>query len=137
MNNSLRRGVPPVSERPARCVGCRHNKHRECDLRINEGAVDAEDFISVSCKCPCEGEVTGQLIDLVSTLRLQIKALTSVADEEKEQEGNEIDVLRSLITCVEEFFQTGINDEGTFDLRRLREMEDKLGQFRAGVYDGE
>lgn len=137
MNNSLRRGVPPVSERPARCADCRHNRHRMCDLRMNEGAVDAEDFISVSCKCPCEGEVTGQLIDLVSTLRMQIKALNSVADEEKEQEGNEIDVLRSLITCVEEFFRTGINDEGTFDLHHLHEMEEKLGQFRAGVYDGE
>lgn len=137
MNDFLRRGVPPVSERPALCVGCRHNKHRECDLRINEGAVGAEDFIPVSCKCPCEGEVTGQLIDLVSTLRMQIKALNSVADEKKEQEGNEIDILRVLITRVEEFFQAGIDDEGAFDTRRLREMEDKLGKFRAGVYDGE
>lgn len=104
---------------------------------MNEGAVDAEEFIDVSCKCPCEGEVTGQLIDLVSVLRLRIRALASLMSEEKEQDGNEVDILRALMTSVEEFFQTGINDEGVFDIDRLHKMEEKLGQFRMGVYDGD
>ena len=51
------------------CRGCQKNKHRDCDLHMNDGAGDAEDFIDVNCSCPCGGEVYGDLIDLVAGLR--------------------------------------------------------------------
>jgi hypothetical protein len=137
MNGSLRRGVPSVSERPGSCVACRHKRHRECDLRLNEDAVDAQDFVDVSCKCPCEGEVTGQLIDLVSALRAQLGSLNSVITEAQAQEADELLILRSLVTNVEEFFQNSVDDEGSFDLGQLHELEEKLAQFRMGVYEGE
>jgi hypothetical protein len=51
------------------CRACQKDKHRDCDLHMNDGAGDAEDFVAVSCACPCEGEVRGKLIDLVAALR--------------------------------------------------------------------
>lgn len=49
------------------CLPCQQDMHRDCDRHMNDGAFDALDFIPVSCKCPCEGQITEnfKLIDLV------------------------------------------------------------------------
>lgn len=68
----FRRGFPV---RLTWCRSCQMSRHTECDHRMNDGAVDAQEFVSVPCKCPCEGQLReGELlIDLVAQLRQQIR----------------------------------------------------------------
>lgn len=137
MNGSLRRGVPPVSERSAPlCFSCRKNRHRECDLHMNDGAVDAEEFVSVCCKCPCEGEVPagGALIDLVARLREQIGVVEQGSTEVDAVVNEEVRALRSLVTLTENFICNGINDEGAFDTDFLHSLEERYSEFRMGIY---
>jgi hypothetical protein len=51
------------------CSDCIQGKHFACVHRINDGAVDAEDFISVGerCDCPC-AEIEGTPTELASWL---------------------------------------------------------------------
>lgn len=95
-----------------RCLGCKANRHKECDLHINNGAVDAEEFIFVVCDCPCEGEVRGKLIDLVAELR-QEAATAAAAIEEL---GSALDwrsrQYRTLDAAVVRFLEVSVDDEG-------------------------
>lgn len=94
------------------CLGCKANRHKECDLHINDGAVDAEEFIDVKCYCPCEGDVRGKLIDLVAQLR-QEAATAAAAIEEL---GNTLDwrsrQYRTLEAAVVRLLEASTDDEG-------------------------
>lgn len=70
-------------KRETYCHDCQRNRHGGCILHMNDGAFDAEDFLNVRCKCPCEGEISGDelLIDLVARLREDVLAAGNAAQE--------------------------------------------------------
>lgn len=106
------------------CLGCKANRHKECDKHINDGAVDALEFIDVRCDCPCEGEVRGKLIDLVAQLR-QEAATAAAAIEEL---GSALDwrsrQYRTLDAAIVRFLERSTDDEGDFNplLSSLEEL---------------
>jgi hypothetical protein len=104
------RGLPGAPR--DRCHDCRLNKHAGCDLHMNDGAGDAEDFVAVSCACPCEGEVRGKLIDLVAALRRDAderETLLAARDGSAQRLWAGLDqVLASLTRLVTD----GYDDEG-------------------------
>lgn len=100
--------------RRTRCLMCTSNKHSECDLHMNDGAVDAEDFVHVSCDCPCNGEVEpgGKLIDLVAVLRDEIADLeekSSAGAAESEQTAR---AHRALLAQIGNYLDEIFDDEG-------------------------
>lgn len=58
------------------CRDCKLGQHDQCDIHMNDNAVDALDFINVSCDCPCEGDVRSPehhgLIELIVELREEL-----------------------------------------------------------------
>lgn len=77
---TLQRGVPVK-----KCSACQGNRHISCDRHMNDGAVDASEFVRVACDCPCEGEVydSAGLIGLVAELRRQIRATNEKHTEQR------------------------------------------------------
>lgn len=69
---TLQRGMPVK-----KCLMCQGNRHIDCEHHINDGAVDASEFVNTKCECPCEGDVhsAGGLIGLVGDLRRQIAGM--------------------------------------------------------------
>lgn len=115
------------------CLGCKANRHKECDLHINDGAVDAEEFINVRCDCPCEGEVRGKLIDLVAQLR-QEAATAAAAIEEL---GSALDwrsrQYRTLDAAIVRYLEGSTDDEGDFNplLSSVEELRGTWSLVRA------
>lgn len=78
-----------------RCLPCSRNQHAGCDHHMNDGAGDAMDFIPVSCRCPCQGEVGDVgLLGLVVGLRQEI------AGAERHQ-ARSAEVLEQLVAKVQ------------------------------------
>lgn len=104
---------------------------------MNDGAGDAEDFIGVTCKCPCEGEVPhgGRLIDLVDSLRKQLAVQRPEEAITRPEDLQELKTLRTLVTRTEHFFATGVDDEGDFDTDALHAIQESYGEWRMGIYD--
>lgn len=42
---------------PPKCMFCAIGRCEDCDHHINDGAVDALDFIDVYCECDCNGGI--------------------------------------------------------------------------------
>lgn len=100
--------------RALRCKMCASNKHGECDLHINDGAVDAEEFISVSCACPCEGEVQqgGKLIDLVAVLREDLSNWKRLYEASGRVATDHSNAHRALLRQIGEYLEEIFDDEG-------------------------
>jgi hypothetical protein len=137
------RGVPKAADRAiVFCLSCQRSRHGNCDHHMNDGAFDAEDFIDIFCKCPCEGDVPvgGRLIDLVMSLRLQLRAFVPDREGVEDDEGAEskgVVIPRSLVEQTERFLTKGIDDEGNFDLQQHHHLQQAYGEWRAGEYDDE
>lgn len=116
------------------CSTCTSNKHRSCCRHMNDGAVDAEDFISgpfTDCACPCRGRVPkegGRLIDLVEYLNATIEELSEdrsdLFNQVKDWELKHAAYRRHVQATISDVF----DDEGNLlqrDLERLLEEDDE------------
>lgn len=96
------------------CLLCKRGKHADCELHVNDGAVDALDFVNVRCDCPCQGEVSrgGKLIDLVARLRESLEDAHGLLNQSDHQisdlQGRETEALIML----RDFFEEYVDDEG-------------------------
>jgi hypothetical protein len=101
-----------------RCPSCVHGRHAQCERHINDGAFDADDFVRVSCICPCEGDVHApySLIDLVAELRREIAEIAVLLNDER---GARAAAEERLITLAEfafdELDDALIDEEGHLD----------------------
>ena len=110
----------PMVRHPRRklCFACKSNVHRDCELHMNDGAVDALDFVHVYCECPCKGEVFegARLIDLVEALRKSLSEVSKRAHEKLSKEQQQHDEILTLgkksIKLIEEFIESYVDDEG-------------------------
>lgn len=101
------------------CLFCMRNRHRDCELHINDGAVDALDFVPVRCDCPCKGRVYGRLIDLVQELNEQIAAHQE--DQKRWYDRERVLEKQVLSTrdAVEQLLTYGYDDEGNVSDRHM------------------
>lgn len=118
------------------CWVCRIDNHADCDQHMNDSAVDALDFITVRCDCPCEGEVPegGKLIALVKDLR-QDKGGWEMRYEElyrKSRSRNE----SPLAATIQKFLDEWITDEGRLlNVSENRNWQRGLGELSKALHD--
>lgn len=115
------------------CPACVRRRHGDCSRHINDGAVDAEEFIGgllFDCSCPCGGRVPegGQLIDLVEALVYKIK----LGNVRVETLYAELQEERKKLQRAHKILHSIIDDEGNADMRAFRQV---LSQF--GVIESE
>lgn len=103
-----------VRRAPRWCYMCTSSKHGECELHINDGAVDAEEFISVHCACPCKGEVPegSKLITLVADLRQQLEEVQAAYAAVGKVSADASSAHRALLRHIGEDLDNIFNDEG-------------------------
>lgn len=112
------------------CLACRQNRHKMCDLHMNDGAVDIEEYINVRCGCPCRGQVReegGKLIELVADLRDQYSSLLKQLAE-KDRNINRLMYNESeALSMLKDFFNHWMDDEGGLNgLSKSQRWEDGL-----------
>lgn len=118
----LKRGFPhQENERRKRfswCAECADGRHVDCDFHMNDGAVDAMDFVRVSCECPCQGEIrpSFDLLDLIAHLRGMVRH-AELEDEKEDQArlGVENTLYEVTDLTMIELHNALIDDEGRFN----------------------
>lgn len=120
---------------------CTSSKHGECETHINDGAVDAEDFIFVSCACPCKGEVPegSKLITLVADLRQQLEEVQAAYSAVGKVSADASSAHRALLRHIGEDLEDIFNDEGDGLqvspqrnwLNTMRKMQDRYSRTLA------
>jgi hypothetical protein len=130
-------GLNKQAQRPKKCWACARNQHKNCDLHMNDGAVDAEEFIDVRCDCPCEGSIGTQydsLIDMVMAYK------TIANDSEQKARTQSMLAARSASTAdealelIRAFLGRGYDDEGNLiQDRKGKIFEEAVGRLTAGL----
>jgi hypothetical protein len=103
------------------CSGCRADLHRDCILHLNDDAVDAEDFIMVTCDCICQGECDSEhrLIDIIADLRREIEGREATWEETSKRSRASESALREVADLLDQSF----NDEGVVNFSGRRKWD--------------
>lgn len=113
------------------CFACSKNLHRDCELHLNDGAVDALDFIDVNCNCPCKGRVRTKLIDLVRALDTDNKTMEDQIAELRQGQARVRQADSHLMVLLNDFFTEITDDEGNLlGLSRNRNWQRSVEELR-------
>lgn len=111
------------------CISCARNKHKMCDLHMNDGAFDADDFISVRCDCFCAGRIGTQYDSLMAMAEDYAKQV-----EEFQEEARQVRMLAAraagvadeVMEIVRTFDARARDDEGNLLVSNRREHVDRV-----------
>jgi hypothetical protein len=111
------------------CISCARNKHKQCDLHMNDGAFDAEDFISVSCDCFCGGRIGTQFDSLMAMAQHYAEQVQEFAEETRQAKmlaARAAGVADEVMEIVRAFDSRARDDEGNLMASSRREHVDRV-----------
>ena len=111
------------------CISCARNKHKNCDLHMNDGAFDAEDFISVSCSCFCRGRIGTQFDSLMAMAKHYAEQVEEFQEETRQVRmlaARAAGVADEVMEIVRNFDARARDDEGNLMVSSRREHVDRV-----------
>jgi hypothetical protein len=122
---------------PVICISCARNKHKMCDLHMNDGAFDALDFIHVRCDCFCKGQigtVYDSLLDMAKKYAEDCEEAIAEAREMKMLAARAAGVADEVLEAIRGFDNRARDDEGNFLPGNSRNLyESVLDEFYARI----
>lgn len=122
---------------PVICISCARNKHKMCDLHMNDGAFDALDFIHVKCDCFCEGKigtVYDSLLDMSKKYAEDREEALTETRQMKMLAARAAGVADEVLEAIRSFDNRARDDEGNFLPGNSRHLyESILDEFYARV----
>lgn len=125
------------AQRRKKCWACARNQHKKCDLHMNDGAVDAEEFIAVSCDCVCEGKIGTEydsLIDMVMSYKRMVDFSEQKARTQSILAARSAATADEALELIRSFLGRAYDDEGNLlQDRKGRSFEQALGVMTSGL----
>lgn len=118
-----------AGRKKALCISCARNKHKQCDLHMNDGAFDAEDFISVRCDCFCEGRIGTQFDSLLAMAEHYANQVQEFREETRQAKmlaARAAGVADEVMEIVRAFDSRARDDEGNLMVSSRREHVDRV-----------
>lgn len=124
-------------QRRKKCWACARNQHKKCDIHLNDGAVDAEEFINVNCGCVCEGKIGTQYDSLIAMVMAYKEMVDSAEQKARTQSmlaARSASTADEALELIRAFLQRGYDDEGNIIQERKGEIFDQaVGSLTAGL----
>lgn len=121
--------APNAGRKKALCISCARNKHKQCDLHMNDGAFDAQDFINVRCDCFCAGRIGTQFDSLMSMAEHYAEQVEQFADETRQVRmlaARAAGVADEMMEIIRTFDARARDDEGNLMVSSRREHVDRV-----------
>jgi hypothetical protein len=116
-----------------KCWSCARNKHKDCDLHMNDGAFDVEDFIPVSCGCICEGKIGTEfdsLLDMAIAYKKWFKESEDRVRVQSVLAARAASLAEDSLESIRAFLGRAYDDEGNIIVDSKRKVfERALGQL--------
>lgn len=113
----------------ALCISCARNKHKNCDLHMNDGAFDAKDFISVRCDCFCRGRIGTQFDSLMAMAEYYANQVEEFQEETRQVRmlaARAASVADEMMEIIRTFDSRARDDEGNLMVASRREHVDRV-----------
>lgn len=125
----MHRNPSDAGRKKALCISCARNKHKDCDLHMNDGAFDAEDFVNVRCDCFCGGRIGTQFDSLMQMAEHYAEQVQEFREETRQVRmlaARAAGVADEMMEIIRTFDARARDDEGNLMVSSRREHVDRV-----------